>query len=89
MALEDAWVLADNLKNAQSVEEGFARYQQQRRARAQRVVNAASRNARNYHLRFPPSRFMAHTALRIAGRLAPGLALKKFDWLYGHDVTQT
>lgn len=89
MALEDAWVLADCLKGAGTIETGLARYQHRRRMRVERVVDAASKNARNYHLRFPPARFVAHAALRLAGGLAPGLALKKFDWLYGHDVTKT
>ncbi len=88
MALEDAWVLADALEQADSVETGLADYQGRRRARAARVIDAASRNARNYHLSPGPLRFAAHTALRLGSTFAPSLAMKKFDWIYKHDVTR-
>ena len=87
MALEDAWVLADALDQAQSVESGLAAYQARRRARVVKVIDAASKNARNYHLPAGPMRIAAHTALRLGSTFAPSLALKKFDWIYGHDVT--
>ena len=88
MALEDAWVLADALDQADSVESGLAAYQDRRHARASKVIEAASKNARNYHLSPGPVRFAAHTALRLGSTLAPSLAMKKFDWIYGHDVTK-
>lgn len=87
MALEDAWVLADALDAADSIEAGLAAYQNRRHARASKVIEAASKNARNYHLPAGPMRFAAHTALRLGSRFAPSLAMKKFDWIYGHDVT--
>ena len=30
----------------------------------------------------------AHAGLRLGGWGAPELALRRFDWLYGHDVTK-
>ena len=89
MALEDAWVLADSLSNHPDQETALAAYQHLRRARCEKIVDAASKNARNYHLRLPPVRFAAHTALRIAGGLSPEMMLRRFDWLYGHDVTSS
>ena len=62
-------------------------YQNLRKPRATRVVQAASDNARNYHLRFPPLRLAAHTGLRLMGAVAPGAMLGRFNWLYRHDVT--
>ena len=87
MALEDAWVLADCLDRHETPEAGFTSYQTRRRARVSRVVDAASANARNYHLSGIRQR-AAHAGLRLAGRLAPTAALKRFDWLYGVDVTK-
>ncbi|WP_095589121.1 FAD-dependent monooxygenase [Actibacterium ureilyticum] len=87
MALEDAWVLADALARHDDAPRAFAAYQAARRDRCARIVAAASRNARNYHLRFPPLRFAAHSTLRLTGRVAPGHLLSRFDWLYDHDVT--
>jgi salicylate hydroxylase len=88
MALEDAWVLADALRDEASHEAALDRYQARREGRAARVVGAASRNAWKYHLSFPPLRWAAHTALRAGGALAPDRMMRQFDWLYGHDVTR-
>lgn len=87
MALEDAWALSDAVSSS-PLAEGLPRYQDQRRERVLRVVAAATTNARNYHLKFPPVRFAAHSVLRLAGLLAPAQPLRRFDWLYGHDVTK-
>ncbi|GGE44824.1 FAD-dependent monooxygenase [Actibacterium pelagium] len=89
MALEDAWVLADSLASHPDQETALAAYQHLRRARCEKIVDAASKNAKNYHLSFPPLRFAAHTALRIAGGLSPDMMLRRFDWLYGYDVTSS
>lgn len=87
MALEDAWVLADEIASLPDLGMALARYQQRREARVRRVVKTATGNARKYHLSFPPLRLAAHSALRLGGALAPGLMMRQFDWLYGHDVT--
>ncbi|WP_306133250.1 NAD(P)/FAD-dependent oxidoreductase [Roseivivax marinus] len=87
MALEDAWVLARALELPGGLGSRLHAYQTRRRARVERVIAAADGNAWKYHLRTPPIRFAAHTALRIAGRLVPDRMLGQFDWLYGHDVT--
>ncbi len=88
MALEDAFVLADCLAGAPDAPEtALAAYQERRRERVVRVIEAANSNARNYHMRAGPARLIAHGALRLGSRMAPGLALRRFDWLYGHDVT--
>jgi salicylate hydroxylase len=87
LALEDAWVLAAKLGAHDTVEAGLAAYQAARAPRAARVIDAATRNARNYHLSVPPLRATAHLALRLTGALAPGALLGRFDWLYGYDAT--
>lgn len=85
MALEDAWTLAAALDRA-PVAEALPAWQADRLPRCTRIVAAATGNARNYHLS-GPMRGLAHLGLRLGGALAPGLALSRFDWLYGHDVT--
>lgn len=87
MALEDAWVLADRLAGTDSLAAGLQAYESARAPRCARIVAAATANARAYHLR-GPLRGIAHLGLKLGGALAPGLALSRFDWLYGHDVTQ-
>ncbi len=86
MALEDAWVLAEEV--ARGGEDWGARYQARRQDRVMRVVQAAERNAGRYHLRPGPLRGLAHLGLRIGSRVAPGRMIGAFDWLYGHDVTR-
>ena len=85
MGLEDAWVLADRLARL-PLTDALAAYQGARLPRCSRIVAAATGNARAYHLS-GMQRSLAHTALRLGGKVAPGLALKKFDWLYDFDVT--
>lgn len=86
MGLEDAWVLADCLSGHDSAGAALEAYQARRAPRAARIVEAANRNARAYHLS-GPLRGVAHLGLKLGGALAPGAALSRFDWLYGHDVT--
>jgi salicylate hydroxylase len=87
MALEDGWTLAQALAGTGDRAAALAQWQGQRAPRTARIVEAANRNARAYHLR-GPLRGLAHLGLRIGGQIAPGLALSRFDWIYGHDVTQ-
>ena len=87
MALEDAWALSAAIGSG-PLPEGLARYQDRRRERVLRVVEAATANARNYHLKSAPVRFAAHSVLRLAGAVAPAQPLRRFDWLYGYDVTK-
>ncbi|MCB5409120.1 FAD-dependent oxidoreductase [Pseudogemmobacter faecipullorum] len=83
MALEDVWSLAEALDQGADLQVWAAR----RQKRCAKIVDAASRNARNYHLSGVTQK-MAHLVLRMGGRLAPGLALSRFDWLYDYDVTK-
>ena len=70
MALEDAFTLARELDRAPDLGTGLTAYQAARRDRVVRVVDAANRNARNYHLR-PPVAPLAHAALRLSQRFVP------------------
>ncbi|MCZ4352434.1 FAD-dependent monooxygenase [Roseovarius aestuarii] len=87
LALEDAWVLAQSLSDAPSVETALSQYQAVRVPRATKIVNAASGNAWKYHLSSRPLRFAAHSALRLAGAVAPRRMMGQFAWIYDHDVT--
>ena len=86
MALEDAWVLAESLATHDGLAAGLAAYQAARAPRCGRIVAAANTNARVYHLS-GLARGVAHLGLRLGSVVAPGAALKRFDWLYKHDVT--
>ncbi len=88
MGLEDAWALAEELSQTDDPNAGLAAFQARRRARACKVIDAASGNAWKYHLGFGPLRLAAHTALKLGGAIAPGKMLHQFDWLYLHDETR-
>jgi salicylate hydroxylase len=87
MGLEDAWVLADAFASHDSAAAALSAFQVARKPRTTRIVAAANVNARAYHLS-GLSRMIGHTGLRLLGRMSPGTMLDRFDWLYGHDVTQ-
>ncbi|GFE50089.1 monooxygenase [Roseobacter cerasinus] len=82
LALEDAWVLAECLVAGEP-----ERYQALRRDRAGKVIDAASGNAWKYHLRPGVVRTFAHLGLSLGSRVAPGMMMRQFDWIYRHDVT--
>ena len=86
MALEDAWVLAAALDRATDPAAGLAAYAAARLPRATRVQRAAAGSGRLYHLG-PGLREPAQAGLRLASAVAPGLLLRRFDWLFGADVT--
>lgn len=86
LAIEDAYVLARCCDAAGSLDAGLRDYQERRRARVVRAIEAANSNARNYHLG-GIQRHMAHAGLRMMGKFAPGAFLNRLGWLYDHDVT--
>lgn len=86
MAMEDAWVLAEALARHDTAAAAFAAYQAARAPRCAAVVEAANRNARNYHLS-GMTRAVGHLGMRALSTFAPGKLIGRFDWIYGHDVT--
>lgn len=86
LALEDAAVLSRALTTL-PLDKALPAYQSTRAVRAARVVDAATRNARNYHLSSPPVRLIGHSLMRIASTLSPERMLGRFDWLYDYDAT--
>ncbi|MDB6180155.1 FAD-dependent oxidoreductase [Paracoccus fistulariae] len=87
MGIEDAWILADCLSAEPDQSRALKRYEELRKPRCSRIVQAANDNARNYHLT-GARRLLGHSALRLAGRLAPGRLLSRFDWIYSYDPTR-
>ena len=86
MAIEDAWVLAATLDADADQARALARFEAMRKPRVARLIDAANRNARNYHLT-GPARAAAHLALRGASRFAPATLFERFAWVYDYDPT--
>jgi 2-polyprenyl-6-methoxyphenol hydroxylase-like FAD-dependent oxidoreductase len=80
MAIEDAYILAEQLaRRADHPAQAFRLYDRQRARRTARVQAAARWNGRIYHLAGP-----AALARNMAVRRRGGLSLlQRYDWLYG------
>lgn len=79
MAIEDAVVLADTIAAAPDVPAALAAYARARAPRTARVVAAAARNGRIYHMA-PPLSWARDAVLRT---VPPARLMAGFDWLYG------
>ena len=62
-------------------------YQALRAERCAAIVEAANRNARNYHLS-GVQRAVGHLGMRLLSQMMPEKLVGRFDWIYGHDVTR-
>jgi len=85
LAIEDAYVLARSVERDGRVQ-GLGTYQNMRRPRVIRAIDAANANAKNYHLS-GSQRWASHMALRGLGVVAPNAFLRRLSWLYDFDVT--
>lgn len=88
MALEDAWVLAEEMDRSDDLITAFEAYQKRRIKRVKRIVSASARNAAVYHFSPSPLRKLAQAGMRFAGKTMPDRLIGRYDWLYGHDVTK-
>ncbi|EBA11308.1 FAD-dependent monooxygenase [Roseobacter sp. CCS2] len=87
LAIEDAYTLARCCNADASLAAALQTYQDTRRARVIKAVEAANKNARNYHLSGVQRR-IAHAGLKTMGKVAPAAFLNRLSWLYDHDVTR-
>ena len=85
MAVEDAIVLANCLRNAGDVGTAFATYEQVRRARVERVVAQGKRNG-DQKAPGPVARLIRdHVILPLAFKLAARGASSQ-RWMYDHHI---
>ena len=88
MAIEDGWVLAQCLADSGGdMAAALDAYEQARRPRTARVQAEARQQATLFHLAGPAA-LARDLVLRLGSRVLPGVAMARYDWLYGHDVTQ-
>jgi len=82
MAIEDAAVLANCLRQDEDPVRAFRDYEHERARRVARVQREARRNSWRYHLSGPLG-LARNTALAALG---PKRLLQRYDWLYGWRV---
>jgi salicylate hydroxylase len=87
MAIEDSFVLASKFSEFSTVPSAFKEFQTERLPRVQRVINASAKNARTFHLSNTIHRSVFHGILKLFSKFLPRLLLKRFSWIYDHDVT--
>ena len=87
MAIEDSFVLASKLSEFSTVPSAFKEFQTERLPRVQRVINASAKNARTFHLSNTVHRSVFRGILQLFSKFLPRLLLRRFSWIYDHDVT--
>lgn len=87
MAIEDSFVLASKFSEFPTVPSAFKEFQSERLPRVQRVINASAKNAHTFHLSNIIHRSIFHAILQLFSKFLPRLLLKRFSWIYDHDVT--
>lgn len=83
-AIEDGAALGRLLPGADNVSAALVRYGAARGPRAARAVSMALENARLYHAGGLERAVFTGAPGRLALKFAPGLAMRRLDWLYGH-----
>ncbi|MGR3484283.1 MAG: FAD-dependent monooxygenase [Paracoccaceae bacterium] len=81
-AIEDAAALAARLSGATDIPKALRAHHAARSPRTSRVQRVSAANLRRFHR--PGTLPYAHIA--ALGALRPALAMRQWDWLYGHDA---
>ncbi|MEH6361332.1 MAG: FAD-dependent oxidoreductase [Amylibacter sp.] len=87
MAIEDAWVLADQLAKNADIRVALQNYQNIRKPRTTKVQETALKSGRIYHTANPLARGLLQTGMRLSSKVAPAIMAGHYDWIYDHDVT--
>lgn len=89
MAVEDSWVLAQQIsQDGQSVQGALGAYQSLRHKRTSRAQAGSRANMKTFHQSTVLGKVNTYGPMWLAGNIAPSLVHKRMDWLYGFDVTQ-
>ena len=89
MAVEDSWVLAQEISNSErSVARSLEAYQNLRLARTSKVQAASRANMKTFHHRSSWGQLKTYGHMWLAGKIMPSLVHRRMDWLYGFDVTK-
>jgi salicylate hydroxylase len=88
MAIEDAWVLAEEMDHGESPIDGYAVYQKRRKSRVEKIVAASAANGAIYHSSGFLRRRFVQTGMSLMGRFSPARVQNRYDWIYGVDVSR-
>lgn len=85
-AIEDAWVLAEQVANGENIAESLRTYQALRLPRTANVQNGARANMGLFHKRGRLQQFLTYGPMKLAATFVPSYINHRMDWIYGHDV---
>jgi salicylate hydroxylase len=88
MALEDVAVLVREIQNGGDLAEILLAHEERRWSRVAHVQRQSRGNGELFHKRSGITRLGQWGLISTITRVAPGLAARQFDWLYGHDATE-
>lgn len=89
MAIEDAWVLAQQLqRHPQQITNALYAYERLRKGRTSKVQATARRNGQLYHQSSNAGQMLFYSPLWLASRMLPDFFAKQLDWLFAEDVTR-
>ena len=87
MAVEDAWVLAQQIVHQKDISKALKNYQALRYDRASAVQAQSRANAKTFHKRSRLSKISSYGPMWLAGKITPNVIHARQDKLYGFDVT--
>ena len=90
MAVEDSWVLAQQISQMPSpISQSLKAYEGLRLGRTSRVQAASRANMKTFHKPTRLGQISTYGPMWMAGKVLPSIVHKRMDWLYGYDVTQS
>ena len=89
MAVEDSWVLAQELSHkSRRVNLSLKAYKDKRMDRCSKVQAASRANMKTFHQRTRFGQLKTYGPMWLAGQIAPAIVHRRMNWLYGYDVTR-
>lgn len=87
MAVEDAWVLAQQAYGSSDLPSALTAYQHKRHKRTSEMQAGSRANAKTFHKRSALGQISTYGPMWLAGSVRPEIIYARQDALYGHDVT--
>lgn len=84
MAIEDAWVLAQQLEQVTEPSRALSDYAHSRQPRSAKVQRGSRANMKTFHHRSP----IAYLPFWLVGKLRPQYFHARQDWLYGENLLE-
>jgi len=89
MAVEDSWILAQEIsQSGRSISKSLEAYQDLRFTRSRKVQTASKANMKTFHQRSRLGQLKTYGPMWLAGKIMPSIVHRRMDWLYGFDVTK-